>query len=172
MAKSEQAKSRQALMQRIKSISGRGKTLDRDMQTTINLCAIHSNSFGDFTCFNRFIEALPKSAKTSAVTSYISDVTPLNWNSSKNVFTLPKNKDKRRPYDFKTIEAVPFWEYDNKKIKTVNVNNLCIISDMIDKALKSIESADVITGDLAQFQARVDRLKEMLKPTDEVKKAA
>ena len=172
MAKSEQAKSRQALMQRIKSIFGRGKTLDRDMQTTINLCAIHSNEYGDFTCFNRFIEALPKSAKTSGVTSYISDVTPLNWNSSKNVFTLPKNKDKRRPYDFKTIEAVPFWEYDNKKIKTVNVNNLCIISDMIDKALKSIESADVITGDLAQFQARVDRLKEMLKPNDEVKKAA
>ena len=85
---------------------------------------------------------------------------------------LPKNKDKRRPYDFKTIEAVPFWEYDNKKIKTVNVNNLCIISDMIDKALKSIESADVITGDLAQFQARVDRLKALSKPTDEVKKAA
>lgn len=172
MAKSEQTKSRQAIMQRIKSISGRGKTLDRDMQTAISLCAIHSNSFGDFTCFNRLIAALPKSSKTSAATSYISAVTPLNWNSSKNVFTLPKNKDKRRPYDFKTIEAVPFWEYDNKKIKTVNVNNLCIISDMIDKALKSIESADVITGDLAQFQARVDRLKEMLKPTVEVKKAA
>ena len=172
MAKSEQTKSRQAIMQRIKSIAGRGKTLDRDMQTAISLCAILSNSFGDFTCFNRLIAALPKSSKTSAVTSYISDVTPLNWNSSKNVFTLPKNKDKRRPYDFKTIEAVPFWEYDNNKIKTVNVNNLCIVSDMIEKALKSIENADVITGDLAQFQARVDRLKALSKPTDEVKKAA
>tara|TARA_R110002124_G_scaffold246701_1_gene411817 strand:- start:161 stop:682 length:522 start_codon:yes stop_codon:yes gene_type:complete len=173
MAKSDQSKSRQAIMGRIKSIKGRGKTLDTDTQTAIKLCAVHSKKYGDFTCFNRLIEALPKSSKTSAITSYISDVTPLNFSSSKNVFSLPKNKEKRRPYDFETIDAVPFWEYETTKIKKVNVNNLLILSDIIEKALKSVADADEITGDFAQFQSRVAEYKKILKPVVvETKKAA
>ena len=137
MAKSDQSKSRQAIMGRIKSIKGRGKTLDTDTQTAIKLCAVHSKKYGDFTCFNRLIEALPKSSKTSAITSYISDVTPLNFSSSKNV------------------------------------NNLLILSDIIEKALKSVADADEITGDFAQFQSRVAEYKKILKPVVvETKKAA
>jgi len=168
MLNTEQTTSNKAIMGKIRSIEKRGNTLDSDTQTAIKLCAVHAHKFGDHSCFNRLFVALPKSSKTSTIVSYVSAVTPLNFNSEDKRFVLPKKKDNRRPFDFETIEKIPFWEYKKEPaVKKVNVNNLLILSDLIEKALKSVENADKIIGDLPQFQARVAKYKAMLKPANE-----
>ena len=168
MLNTEQTTSNKAIMGKIRSIGKRGNTLDSDTQTAIGLCAVHSDTYGDHTCFGHLFTALPKSSKTSKIVSYISAVTPLNFNSKEKRFVLTKNKDKRRPYDFETIENIPFWEYEKQPtVKKVNVNNLLILSDLVENALKSVENADEITGDLPQFQARVAKYEAMLKPVNE-----
>jgi len=168
MLNAEQTTSNKAIMGKIRSIKKRGKTLDNDTQTAIGLCAVHFDTYGDHTCFGHLFAALPNSAKTATIVSYICAVTPLNFNSKKKGFVLPKNKDKRRPFDFETIKNIPFWEYEKEPaVKKVNVNNLLILSDLIEKALKSVENADEIIGDLPQFQARVAKYKAMLKPANE-----
>jgi len=168
MLNTEQTTSNKVIMGKIRSIGKRGKTLDNDTQTAIGLCAVHSDTYGDHTCFGHLFAALPQSSKTSMIVSYISAVTPLNFNSKKKCFVLTKNKDKRRPYDFETIENIPFWEYEKQPtVKKVNVNNLLILSDLVEKALKSVENADEITGDLPQFQARVEKYRDLLKPANE-----
>ena len=168
MLNTEQTTSTKAIMGKIRSIEKRGNTLDSDTQTAIRLCAVHSDTYGDHTCFGHLFMALPKSSKTSKIVSYISAVTPLNFNSKEKRFVLTKNKDKRRPYDFETIENIPFWEYEKEPpVKKVNVNNLLILSDLIEKALKSVENADEIDGDLPQFHARVEKYRDLLKPANE-----
>ena len=168
MMNTEQTTSTKAIMGKIKSIEKRGNTLDSDTQTAIRLCAVHSDKYGDHTCFGHLFRALPKSSKTHTIVSYISAVTPLNFNSKDKRFVLTKNKDKRRPFDFETINNIPFWEYEKEPaVKKVNVNNLLILSDLIEKALKSVENADEIIGDLPQFQARVAKYRDLLKPVNE-----
>ena len=168
MLNTEQTTSNKAITGKIRSIKKRGKTLDNDIQTVIRLCAVHAHKFGDHTCFGHLFAALPNSAKTATIVSYICAVTPLNFNSKDKRFVLTKNKDKRRPFDFETINNIPFWEYEKEPaVKKVNVNNLLILSDLIEKALKSVENADEIIGDLPQFQARVAKYRDLLKPVNE-----
>ena len=96
---------------RIKSIKGRGKNIDRDID--IAGCAImeHAAEHGDYSAANRLVDALPKSARTKAFITWFSDHTPYNWTEKEKCFKLPKDAIKRRQFMIDEAKAVPFWEY-------------------------------------------------------------
>jgi hypothetical protein len=100
---------------KIKSIAKRGKSLDKDIHETGVAIMQHAMAHHDYSAANRLVAALPKSGRTKAFIKWFSDHTPYNWNDTDKVFTLPKNKDKRRQFLISEAEAVPFWEYTVEK---------------------------------------------------------
>lgn len=99
----------------IRSIRTRGKNIDRDIHATGVAIMRHAEKHGDFTRANKLVAVLPKSGRTKAFVKWFSDHTPYNWNDTDKVFTLPKNKDKRRQFMIAEANAVPFWEYTVEK---------------------------------------------------------
>jgi len=100
---------------KIKSIKTRGKSLDKDIHDTGVAIMRHALQHHDYSAANRLVDALPKSGRTKAFIKWFSDHTPYNWNDTDKVFTLPKNKDKRRAFLIDEANAVPFWEYTVEK---------------------------------------------------------
>lgn len=100
---------------KIKSIKTRGKSLDKDIHETGVAIMKHAEKHHDYSAANRLVDALPKSGRTKAFIKWFSDHTPYNWNDTDKVFTLPKNKDKRRAFLIDEANAVPFWEYTVEK---------------------------------------------------------
>ena len=100
---------------KIKSIKTRGKSLDKDIHETGVAIMQHALQHHDYSAANRLVDAMPKSGRTKAFIKWFSDHTPYNWNEKEKVFTLPKNKDKRRAFLIDEANAVPFWEYTVEK---------------------------------------------------------
>ena len=140
---------------RIKSIKGRGKTIDRDID--IAGCAImeHAAEHGDYSAANRLVDALPKSARTKAFITWFADHTPYNWTDKEKCFKLPKDASKRRQFMIDEAKAVPFWEYTVEVTPVaIDVDKLCQFDNILDQANKRLEKAEETKGDKTAFEKR------------------
>jgi hypothetical protein len=75
----------------IKSIQGRGKRLDRDIQQAALSVINHIQQHGDVTVANTLIEAMPKGSRVNALKAYLETFGKVTWDAKEGM-VYAKNK--------------------------------------------------------------------------------
>lgn len=132
----------------IGSISRRGVKLDHDIWQAAASALFHAaEGCGDFTLFERVINALPRGSRVSALISWGAEYAPVCVNKDKNgAYKVTKNKRQDAPdWDLESIKNVPWWEY--KPAPTATTVDLAALAEILRKIE---EGRDTPTRKIAQ----------------------
>ena len=129
----------------IASIKRSTHNMQDKIQATIIACIEHAIEHGDWTQFNRLIDAMGIGVRRSDCVTYIQYVTPLNWNNKKQSFNKPRKGG--RSYMLAEANQVTWYEFTkDKKVKPVdcdkvfNLTNEQIIAEYNKKQQKILDS--------------------------------
>ena len=93
----------------IGSIKKSSHNVQDKIQATIVGCIEHAMEHGDWTQFNRLIDAMGNGVRKSDCVTYIQYVTPLNWNNKKQSFNKPRKGG--RSYMLDEAKTIAWYSY-------------------------------------------------------------
>lgn len=148
--------SRTELVKKIKSISGRGKTLRADISIAAGSCWAHAAESGDLTLASRLHNSVPNSFKAD-LKRYFAAFAPVRWDKKSQQFLKLKKGGAFDPAaletEFDNLDNTPSAapEYDQDKA----IAN--IIKAMVKVRDNAEESGDASTA--ARFEVLINELK-------------
>ena len=148
----------------IRAIKKSTHNVQDKIQVTIIACIEHGIEHGDYTQFNRLIDAMGNGVRRSDCVTYIQYVTPLNWDNKKQSFNKPRKNS--RSYMLDEANKITWYDFTkDKKIKPVDCDKLLTkTKDQVyvewmaaqDKQIQKIdkENPDTFTGDYDALRER------------------
>tara|TARA_R110000823_G_scaffold270600_3_gene390163 strand:- start:500 stop:988 length:489 start_codon:yes stop_codon:yes gene_type:complete len=98
------------------------------IQVTIIACIEHGIEHGDYTQFNRLIDAMGNGVRRSDCVTYIQYVTPLNWDNKKQSFNKPRKNS--RSYMLDEANQITWYDFTkDKKIKPIDCDKIFNLTD-------------------------------------------
>lgn len=149
----------------IGSIKKSSHNVQDKIQATIVGCIEHAMEHGDWTQFNRLIDAMGNGVRKSDCVTYIQYVTPLNWNNKKQSFNKPRKGG--RSYMLDEAKTIAWYEFTkDKKIKPIDCDKIgtktkdAVYAEYLNKQLKELEKVDPSDSDTfkGNYENAVSRL--------------
>ena len=142
---------------KIAGIRRSAKAIDANAQLVLVAAAEHASKHGDWSALQRLRDAFGRSMRVKALDYAIEKHTPLRVKDGR--YFKVKKTDK--PFDFKALEATPFYEMSTENTQALNLDSLGDIAKMIEQAEKRIAKAQAegrqITGDVDAYRQRIEQ---------------
>lgn len=126
----------------IKSISTRGKTLERDIHVAAVSCLAHADKHGDITLAQKLVDAIPTLARKNALRDWFLAHGKFSYDMQNKALTF----DKKAKTQLEASIATPFWEFKPEaEYKPFNME--AAIVSLVKRAEKAIENGDDVPVD-------------------------
>ena len=134
--------SKDAIISAIKSISGRGAKLDRDIWVAAVSAMAHHNEHGDVTIVNDVVAAMPKGGRVNALRDYILAHGKVKYMAEVKAFV----HDRDGSFDLEGAMATSWVEFKPEpEYKPLDALKL------VTALAKRISAADADKGDVVSF---------------------
>jgi len=150
---------------KIGEIKRTSKTL-QDKIHAVEIAAMrHAAEHGNHTPLTNLANAVSKGMRRKALILHIVSHSPLKWDEEKQAFAKKKGKAWQEE-NIGKAEEVPFWEFSEETMPTIDLDKLLVAEKLLELANKRIEKAQEegweIKGDKQAFVARMAEFSKLI----------
>jgi len=148
-------KGAKAIAQLINTIRADGKVLDDSIQLAALSCVSHATEHGDVTLACELFKALPKGARSKALTEWFVQYSQLTVNTGLKAKELPFILDRTKALDLEAANANPWYNCKPEKHPSEEFDLIKAMEALLTRADSAAKKGLTIKGADKLLQLRV-----------------